>query len=72
MDPDPDKAWLVDFRIGYRCKALEHAQQVKAAEDRRVEEAGAKTYPGSRKWTATEYREGPDHGGQDSHSPVHS
>jgi hypothetical protein len=69
---DPDRAWLVDHRVGYRCRAMETVQRMKSDEDARVEQAGGKTYPSARKWYATEHREGLPDGRQDSHSPVHS
>lgn len=52
---DQNKAWLVDFRIGYRCKALMQVQRAKEKEDAELEKAGGRAYPGARKWSAVEY-----------------
>lgn len=59
---DSGRAWLVDHRVCYRCRALEQVQRAKADEDAKLEKAGAKTYPHARKWFATEHQlEEPDH-----------
>lgn len=66
---DRNRAWLVDFRIGYRCQAMMQVQSAKAKEDERVIKAGGRVYPDARKWMASEFhdfeRETPD-GGEDS------
>lgn len=66
---DQTKAWLVDFRIGYRCQAMQRVQRMREKEDAEVEKAGGQTFPRARKWWAVEHREGDlDHGGQDGQS----
>jgi hypothetical protein len=52
---DRNRAWLVDFRIGYRCQAMMQVQGVKAKEDEKVIKAGGRVYPEARKWSATEH-----------------
>lgn len=69
---DRNKAWLVDFRTGYRCRALMQVQRAEAKKDEELEKAGGKAYPEARKWTATDvtkqYREGDSDDGQDGQS----
>ena len=64
---DQNKAWLVDYRIGYRCQALMAVQRKHADEDERAEKQGMKTYPAARKWIATEHIDGsPGYAREDS------
>jgi hypothetical protein len=66
---DPDKVWLVDHRIGYRCQALMRVQRMKEKEDTDLEKAGGQAFPQARKWSAVEYlNRSPGDGGEDSQS----
>jgi hypothetical protein len=67
---DETKAWLVDFKVGYRCRALDRIQWEKSKEDDTAIKQGAHVAPHSRKWTAVEYREGVDDDGQGGESPI--
>ena len=55
---DQNKAWLVDFRIGYRCRALQQVQRAEARKDDEMEKRGIATYPHARKWSAVEFTDG--------------
>jgi len=55
---DENRAWLVDFRIGYRCQALQRIQRVEEKKDAELEKAGGQAFPGARKWSAVEYTDG--------------
>jgi len=59
---DREKAWVVDFRVGYRCRALMRIQRQQEKKDAELEKQGVPTFPDERKWTAVEYREEPEHG----------
>jgi hypothetical protein len=52
---DKNKAWLVDFRIGYRCQAMQRVQRAEEKKDAELEKAGGQAFPMARKWSATEY-----------------
>lgn len=65
---DRNKAWLVDFKTGYRCQALQRVQRSEEKKDAELEKAGGQAFPGARKWTAVEYQGGPDDAGQDGQS----
>jgi len=61
---DRTKAWLVDYRIGYRCKALMRVQEAQAKRDEPyLKSGGSRAEVEARKWIITEYdmtRESPD------------
>ncbi len=65
---DRSKAWLVDFRIGYRCQALMRVQHKQSKEDEPLIKNGIPVFPEARKWSATEYHEvgSPGDGREDS------
>lgn len=66
---DENKAWLVDFRIGYRCQALQRIQRKEEKSDAEIEKAGGQAFPYARKWSAVEFTDGSlSDAGQDSQS----
>jgi hypothetical protein len=63
---DQNKAWIVDFRIGYRCRALMQVQRQHEKTDAEVEKHGGQAFPQARKWSAVEYDGSLIDAGQDS------
>lgn len=64
---DKTKAWLVDYRVGYRCQAMMKIQRQWHKNHEKLIQSGA-VFPETYKWFATEYdmTKEPNDGGESS------
>jgi hypothetical protein len=52
---DKNKAWIVDFKIGYRCRALMKVQHDTAKRDEQYTKNNIPVFAEARKWSIAPY-----------------